>query len=345
MEAALRPPGSPPPLHTEGNRVCGPDGKPVRLEGVNIASLEWTSGGERVLESLAVAFDQWNCDLIRVPLSQDRWFGRAPEQTDAGAKYRSIVDDVVAAAAGRGRYVLLDLHWNNAGVWGEHIGQHKMPDGGSLLFWQSLAGRYGDNPAVLMGLYNEPYDITWDVWLSGGMVEETPRRRRGTPAPTQPTAMTYRAVGFQQLYDATRAAGARENLIVIGGLDWAYDLAGIASGEHAVKGRNIVYDTHVYPGKDWKPEFSWENAFLDPSKTLPVLVGEWGGGGNQQEFVQKFSQLLRGTPRLNWTAWDMHPAAGPTLIKDWTYAPTETGLIVIDMLKSRGQPAEATPGS
>jgi endoglucanase len=336
--AALRPGGSPPALHTEGNRICGPDGKPVRLEGVDVASLEWTNEGERVMDSLAVAYDQWNCNLVRLPLCQDRWFGRAPGQDDGGAKYRSIVDDAVSAAAKRGRYVLLDLHWNDMDQWGQHIGQHKMPDSGSLLFWKSLGVRYGDNPAVLMGLYNEPHDVSWDVWLNGGKVDETIRRRgrRGVAPAAPPTTVTYTAIGFQQLYDATRAAGAKDNLVVIGGLDWAYDLAPIAAGQYAVKGTNIVYDTHVYPGKEWKPEFKWENAFLKPSEKLPVLVGEWGGGANQQDFVQKFSQLLRDTPRLNWTAWDLHPSAGPTLIKDWTYAPTETGRIVMDMLKSRG---------
>ena len=212
---ALHPPASPPPLHTEGNRVCGPDGRPVRLEGVNVASLEWANEGERVVESLGVAYDRWNCNLVRLPLSQDRWFGKAPGQADGGAKYRSIVDDAVAAAVKRGRYVILDLHWSDAGAWGEHIGQHKMPDGGSVLFWQSLASRYGNDSAVLMGLYNEPHDVTWDVWLRGGTVEETvrPRRQGDNAEGAQPVTVSYRAVGFQELYDATRAAGARDNLM------------------------------------------------------------------------------------------------------------------------------------
>ena len=28
--------------------------------------------------------------------------------------------------------------------------------------------------------------------------------------------------------------------------------------------------------------------------------------------------------RCNWTAWDLHPAAGPTLISDWNYTPTSS---------------------
>jgi endoglucanase len=343
--SALRPPGMPPPLRTAGNRLVGPDGQPVRLRGVNIASLEWTDEGENVLHSLGVAINQWRCNVVRVPLSQDRWFGRSPTQTDDGARYRSAVDSMVVGAARRGAYILLDLHWSDAGVWGKYIGQHQMPDTGSLLFWQDLARRYANHPAVLMGLYNEPHDVPWDVWLNGGVLEEkVPSAEPHDPS--QPikrvrTSVRYRAVGHQELYDAVRAAGATDNLIFIGGLDWAYDLAPVLRG-YAVQGDNVVYDTHVYPGKDWKPEFSWENAFLAPSRQVPVLVGEWGanvggpgppGRGDPAQFLAAMVELLRKNDHLSWTAWDFHPAAGPTLIRNWDYEPTEFGRIVMDELE------------
>ena len=43
--------------------------------------------------------------------------------------------------------------------------------------------------------------------------------------------------------------------------------------------------------------------------------------------------LLRDNPQLTWTAWDFHPAAGPTLIKNWDYEPTEFGKVVLEMLR------------
>lgn len=338
--SALRPAGTPRPLRVEGNRIVAPDGTPLRLRGVNIASLEWTDEGENVERSLEVAVDGWGCNIVRIPLSQDRWFGRSPTQRDGGEAYRQIVDNLVIAAARRGAYVLLDLHWSNAGVWGRFIGQHRMPDPGSLLFWQDLGQRYANHPAVLLGLYNEPHSVTWDVWLNGGEVEE--EVAAGEPHdPTQPlprvrTRVRYRAVGHQELCDAVRAAGATDNIIVIGGLDWGYDLSGLLQG-YAVRGDNILYDTHVYPNKDWKPELSWENAFLGPSRTFAVLVGEWGGRASadgEPGFIEEFVQCLRDNDQLSWTAWDFHPAAGPTLIRNWDYDPTETGRIVMRELKS-----------
>ena len=66
----------------------------------------------------------------------------------------------------------------------------------------------------------------WNVWQSGGT-----------------TGSGWQAVGMQQLYDAVRAAGA-QNLVVIGGLDWAYDLSGVPANR--IDGYNIVYATHPY---------------------------------------------------------------------------------------------------
>ena len=340
--SSLIPEGTPPQLRTSGNRIVGPDGERVRLRGVNMAGLEWNDVGENPVRTMEVAIDDWGCNVIRVPLSQDRWFGRSPTQTDGGVIYREIVDSLVVGTAQRGAYIILDLHWNNAGVWGEHIGQHHMPDEGSKLFWQDLAQRYGNHPAVLMGLYNEPHRESWDVWLDGGPVEEdirsTVERDPENPIPRVRTKARYRAVGLQELYDSTRAAGATDNIIVIGAIDWAYDLSGILEG-YAVEGENILYDSHVYGNKDWKPEFSWKNAFLVPSSKVPVLIGEWGGGltgrdGTASEFIPLFINLLRKNDQLHWTAWNLHPAAGPTLIQNWDYEPNETGQLVKDELKS-----------
>src|SRR4051794_14468246 len=85
----------PPELHVDGNRLKTGKGKIVRLHGVNVASLEWSSRGENVLKSISEVTGHWNANCIRLPLSQDRWFGKAPEQKDEGAAYRKLVQDAV----------------------------------------------------------------------------------------------------------------------------------------------------------------------------------------------------------------------------------------------------------
>ncbi len=76
-------------LKVKGNQVLNSKEQPVLLRGVNTASLEWSSDGEgHILETVRVAIDDWNCNIIRLPLTQDRWFGKAPEQKDEGKAYR-----------------------------------------------------------------------------------------------------------------------------------------------------------------------------------------------------------------------------------------------------------------
>jgi len=305
-------------LHAEGRWIVNEDGAKVILRGVNIASLEWTVSGENMLRSLDSAVVGWHSNLVRIPLSQDRWFGKTSEQRDDGRSYQSLVDQLVQSCTEKGTYILLELHWNNAGAWGQNIGQHKMPDSNSVIFHRSLAAMYGNVPAVLLGLYNEPHDISWDVWLNGGLVTEDFEQNGETKK------LSYRTIGFQALYDTVRAAGATDNLIVIGGLDWAFDLSGVLNG-HAVSGRNIMYDTHPYPWKDT----NWDGKFGNVGRQTPILVGEWGG--NFQEGHRTYGNTMAAYLRVNrfcWTAWCFHPSAGPTLIQDWNYISTGFGGLV-----------------
>jgi hypothetical protein len=305
----------PPPLRVAGNRLKTPSGDVVRLQGVNIASLEWNSKGENVLRSLAVAVDDWGANVVRLPLAQDRWFGRAKEQNDGGAAYRKLVAQVVESAALKRCYVLLDLHWSDAGAWGQNIGQHHMPDQHSAAFWEAAAAQFANHPAVLFDLYNEPHDVSWEVWRNGGMVHEGSGNAPGGK-------LEYRTPGMQRLLEVCRKQGAR-NVIVAGGLDWAYDLTGLVKGYALAdpQGNGVVYATHIYP---WKRD--WDRNVTVAVDRYPVLVGEVGcePGGKEEDpktWAPKVLDYIE-KHQLNWTAWDLHPAASPCLIRDWSYTPT-----------------------
>src|SRR5205807_7297795 len=80
------------PLKVVGTQVQNGKKERVRLRGVNAACLEWTSNGEgHILDTVKAAVEDWHVNIIRLPLSQDRWFGKAPEQTDEGVAYRALV--------------------------------------------------------------------------------------------------------------------------------------------------------------------------------------------------------------------------------------------------------------
>jgi TolB protein len=311
---------APPELMVRKTEVVNRRNEPVRLRGVNTACLEWTSDGEgHILETVQTAINEWHVNVIRLPLAQDRWFGKAREQKDDGKAYRALVDQVVQLCARRDCYVILDLHWSNAGEWGKQIGQHVMPDQYSAEFWKSCAAAYKNHPAVIFDLYNEPHNVTWDVWRSGGSVTEKADRRN--------PAKTFDAVGMQALLDTVRATGAK-NVVIAGGLDWAYDMSGFLEGKQLVdpNGNGVIYANHAYPFKGDTVE-RWLAKMEKASKVLPIIVSEFGSDANGargqsgEQWVRQVLQALE-SQGWSWTAWDLHPSAGPRLISDWKYTPT-----------------------
>jgi endoglucanase len=331
----------PRPLKVVGTQILNDRGESVTLRGVNCASMEWTSDGQgHILQSVKVAIEDWHVNHIRLPLAQDRWFGKAPEQKDEGKAYRALVKEVVDLCASKGCYIILDLHWSDVGEWGQNIGQHSMPDENSLAFWKDIAPVYANHPAVLYDLYNEPHDVSWDIWLNGGTVTDRPNRRGAAPK-------TFQAVGMQKLLDAVRAAGAK-NVIIAGGLNWAYDFDGILDGRQLKDpdGNGVIYANHAYNNKGHPVEV-WIARMEKATAELPVIVSEFGGSGGPNRRMGRFSRpanpsgddwLLHVMQAIqdhnwSWTAWDFHPQAGPTLISDWNYTPTpDFGVFVKQML-------------
>ena len=306
-------------LHVTGTQLVDAQNMPVLLRGVNAASMEWTSNGEgHILDTVRVAIKDWHANIIRLPLSQDRWFGKAPEQTDAGVAYRALVKQVVETCAAQNCYVIFDLQWNDAGEWGKNIGQHILPDENSVTFWKDCAATYKNNPAILFDLYNEPHDVSWDLWRDGGTVTEKDRKLGDR---------TYKGVGLQTLLNTVRDTGAM-NVVIAGGLDWSYDFSGILAGRQLSdpKGHGVVYDNHAYPFKGETVQ-KWITRMETAVKVLPVFVGEFGsdpkGGAGEtgEQWIRHVLQVLN-DHHWNYTAWDLHPAAAPSLITDWNYTPT-----------------------
>ena len=344
MEGAVQAESSsmPLPLKVVGTQILNSKNEPVLLRGVNCASMEWTSDGQgHILQSVKVAIDDWHVNHIRLPLAQDRWFGKAPEQKDEGKVYRALVKEVVDLCSSKGCYIILDLHWSDVGEWGTNIGQHSMPDENSLAFWKDIAPIYANHPAVIYDLYNEPHDVTWDIWLNGGTVTDRPNGRRGG------VPKTYQAVGMQKLLDTVRAAGAK-NVVIVGGINWAYDFDGILDGRQLKDpdGNGVIYANHAYNNKG-HPVDVWITRMEKATATLPVIVSEFGGSGGPNrrmgrsggpanpsgdDWLLHVMQALQ-DHKWSWTAWDFHPSAGPTLISNWDYTPTpDFGVFVQQMI-------------
>jgi len=354
-ELGIQAKSSSPPLalKVKGTQILNSKNQPITLRGVNAACLEWTSDGEgHILETVRVAIDDWKVNIIRLPLSQDRWFGKEPNQSDEGKAYRALVKEVVDLCSSKGCYIMLDLHWSDVNEWGQNIGQHSMPDRNSVIFWKDFAPVYANHPAVLFDLYNEPHDVSWDVWLNGGMITDRPNGRGMV-------AKKYEAVGMQEMLDTVRSTGAK-NVVVAGGLEWAYDFNGILAGRQLKdpKGNGVIYANHAYDNKQ-QSVFTWIANMEEATAKFPVIVSEFGGAGGPNRRIGWWGQspstamgddwllhVLQAIQDHNWsfTAWDLHPAAGPTLIADWNYMPTpEFGVYVKELLVTGKLPRYTPP--
>ncbi len=309
-------------LKVVGNQIQTVEGQTVWLQGISLCSLEWSASGDNILKSVEVATKEWKSNVLRQPIRETFWFGRGDYQKDGGAGYRQLVDDSINLAAANGAYVVLDLH------------QFRAPKEDHVIFWQAIAEKYKNHPAVLFELFNEPHDISWEVWRNGGPVADQKKvaeaKKNGEPlAENNEKLIAFRSVGMQKLIDVIRESGAN-NIVVVGGLDWGYDLSGILNG-YALDdkgGNGIVYSSHVYP---WKSD--WQGKFLDLADKYPLFIGELGGEVERMPFIppERHEDPYTWAPdmlgliqkhKLHWTGWCFHTKSSPRLLADWDYTPT-----------------------
>jgi len=300
------------PYTVQGNKVLDADGKPYRFLGVDRCSLEWSATGVNISLHDFQLIKSWGTNAVRVPMNQDFWLQGAAVYN---ANYKNTINQVVTWIQSLGMDVILDLHWSDKGqLSNPKPGQQRMADSNSVTFWTQVAGIYKNNPGVLFELYNEPHDVTWPVWLNGG-----------------DTGDGFNTPGMQGLYNAVRATGAN-NLVVIGGLNWAYDLTGVPSNR--VKGNNIVYNTHPYDFSGKEPS-DWPTDWGFLAATDPVIATEFGDANCSPTYYQDFVNYA-GTLGASWTSWAWYPGGCgfPAIISDWSGTPNVPGQVIKTALQA-----------
>lgn len=268
-----------------GNKIYDPNGKQVLLRGVDRPSFEWNVNGEQASANDYTLMRGWGSNVVRIALNQDFWMG------GTWSTYQTNINQQITWATAAGMGVILDLHWNNGG-------QQNMADRNSITFWSQVASMYKSNAWVMFELYNEPHDVSWSQWRNGD----------GTYA------------GMQEMYNAVRAAGA-DNTVLVGGLNWCYDLSGVSNG-YAIEGTNIAYATHPYdyPGKQIS---DWPTGFGNLASTFPVVMTEFGQYCATNTYVADLLAYAQ-TNQIHWTAWAWYASgcAFPSIIADWNGTPS-----------------------
>jgi hypothetical protein len=335
-------------LKVSGNQLQTVNGDcPVRLKGVDLDGLEYNNegvlsgapttsfSGYTMTDYVALATEavsNWHANYFRLPLNQDFWCGCQGNGDTPNQGYQDEIQALVNYCNTNNVYIELDLHWSgtyggtsattpcSGGGWGttgsNSPNQLPMPDWNSVYFWNSVASTawVKNNSAVLLGLFNEPFDPSgqdqsnfWNIWLNGGSTGSTPSQ---TP-------------GFQTLLNTVRAAGAN-NVVVAGGLDYAFDLRGLIGDEPSsstvyklmdtASGYGVAYAAHIYSRKG--NSANWDSEVTSATSVVPVIVDEFGAySSDGVAFENSVISWLDGGNDKSYlfsaSSWNFSPGAPP----------------------------------
>jgi len=316
------------PYHTQGNLILGADNQPYLFHGMARDDLEYFCKGDGHYTAKELSYmgigqntaneTYWGGNVVRLPLSENFWlYGNSSDDNYNNCspnEYQDLVKQTVDHLTALNMNVIINLQWTNAG--GQIIGsgtQLAMPDSDSVLFWQQVASSYAKYPNVLFEVFNEPHIYNWSCWVNGCQISDD--------MGTDHRYYSYQGVGMQQLVDTIRGRGAN-NLVLVGGLDWGYDLSQLYT--YHLRGKNIAYDTHPYSYGDQQPSY-WDNAFGNLSSSYPLFVAEFGEYDCKTTYISQLLSYLDAHD-ISWVGWAWVVASGnpciyPQAIKNYNGTP------------------------
>jgi len=277
-------------LFADGNRIVGEKsgGEAVQLKGPSFpwSVAQWGTSRFFTTEAVDAMIDDWKAEVLRFPLgisyvapgyNVTEGYDNEPEGNWARVK---LATD---RAIERGVYAIVDWH-----AYYSHSADRTQL---AIDFFtnENLAGQYGNNPAVIFEIYNEPlhHIVTTDgdtVGVTWEMVKEYSEAVIGA----------IRAKGFN-------------NLIIVGNPSWsstpdsaAFNPPVDSNGEPF---KNMAMSFHFYSqshkldavrwlwseGNNWVQTGTYRNAILNTlNRGFPVFVSEWGATHSGDSFLYDF---------------------------------------------------------
>ena len=340
--------GPAPQLQVSGNKLLNASGQQVILRGVDRSGTEYACvqgngifDGE-VDQAAVTAMLSWKVNAVRVPLNEACWNAESyVTAADAGTNYINAIKSYVSLLNSNGLVAILDLHWTDGTYTGPSAGcssaqatcQKPMPDAAQAIpFWTSVANTFKGNDAVIFDLFNEPYASRadnnnsaegWQCWATG------------SPC----TGISYPVAGMQQMVNAVRGAGAN-NVIMLGGEEYANDLTGWLANEPTDPDHNLVASWHSYNFNTCSSQSCWTSQIAPVIAQVPVIAGEIGENDCAGGYITPLTTWLdsQNTSYLAW-AWnaDFNCSSGPGLVTDYVPGdPTAYGAAYKSHLASVG---------
>jgi endoglucanase len=302
-----------PALVVHNRRLYTTLGKPVTLVGASHSSLEYSCAGDGHFQLADFqAMRGWGMNVVRIPLWSRYWLntgGSCPG-------YQQTVAAAVANAEAAHLYVILDLQWCYAQSQPPYTNpdgtsnyQFPLPDNGEAVqFWQQVAAQYKADRRVLFDLYGEPNSITWQTWYSGGSITTA----NGT----------YQAIGMRALVATVRHI-APNNVLIVNGTDWGYDLSEVGS-TYRFPEKNLLFGTHPFDHAD-KQLTDFDRAFgVTAVPKVAVIATEFGAYDCTTDYITSAIAYFN-AHHMSWLAWAWAPygCSTPSLLSNWNGTPNQ----------------------
>ena len=291
-------------LQVSGTALCNERGERVMLRGMSSHGIHWYPQFTSAEAITGTA--EYGANLFRVAMyTAEGGYLSNPETV------LSQTLTAVDAAIASDLYVIIDWHILSDGNPMSHLSEAKA-------FFDTVARRYADEPAVLYEICNEPNgNVSWEGDI-------------------RPYA--------QEIVGVIRQHSPR-SVILIGSGTWSQDVHTAAA--NPVAGENLMYTCHFYAGTHGQ----WLRDRMDAALAagLPLFVSEWGtsaADGSGGVFLEESRQWLefledRGISWANWSLCDKNETSaalrpGASAAGGWSAEElSESGRFVFEHLGGR----------
>lgn len=310
-----------PPFQTNEHWIVDSLHQPFRVQGVSKSGLEYSYLDLTTYTNSSILFDiqlmkEWEINTVRLPVRDVYWQNPA---------YREILHFFVDQLWQRDILSIIDLHTQGVS-YGLDPFLYRKPDGvyDAMQFWKEVVEAFLDQEHVWFELFNEPFQISPDIWWEGN----------------------ENYYGYRELILMIRERTSR--ILLIGGLDYAYQWnflqyhSMIRDELHSFS--NIVLTTHPYGykgrpvqnGTETDPvpvrlmaleddeiyqgncsfgytlpsteDYGWEDSFGYLIREFPIIWTEFGLDREDSSiqggwYMNALIEYLHTHPTLGWIAW------------------------------------------
>ena len=274
----------------------------LRLTGVAVGDSQYIRA-ERPLSDYATLAGDWRANCVRISVIPALW------REDAARAMAALARNV-AAARQVGLFVIID--WHAIGFpgyyqpevppeWGLPLDAHISSLADAHAFWREAAAQFGNDPAVLFELWNEPV-LDPKLW-----------KATGQHWPVLKPAWEALIADIRKISD---------NIVLCAGGYWAHDLVGVK--DDLIGDPRTAYVWHAYPNAERGHQAARIRTLGGLQDLKPIVVTEWG-------FCTDCDTILRATLAnyakplnsgifdrfgLSHTAWCYSVGAMPNLLAD-----------------------------